>query len=173
LIRSDLAPAAVAAAVRHALAQKHPNVIVETDDFQQGIRDGLTEERLMAMLSGFFGALAVLLTVIGLYGVMSYMVVMRWNEIGIRMALGASRTSVIGIVLTQTLGMLAFGVSFGLLLALFAIRGAGSLLFGLRPNDPLTFAGASFLLILVALMASFLPAHKASRVDPMVALRYE
>jgi predicted permease len=173
MIRSDLTPAAVGAAVRQALAQKHPNVIVETDDFQQGIRDGLIEERLMAMLSGFFGALAVLLTVIGLYGVMSYMVVMRWNEIGIRMALGASRTSVIGIVLTQTLRMLAFGVSFGLLLALFAIRGAGSLLFGLRPNDPLTFAGASFLLILVALMASFLPAHKASRVDPMVALRYE
>jgi predicted permease len=173
MIRSDLAPAAVSAAVKQALAQKHPNVIVETDDFQQGIRDGLLEERLMAMLSGFFSVLAVLLAVMGLYGVMSYMVVMRWNEIGIRMALGASRTSVIGIVLTQTLRMLAFGVSFGLLLALFAIRGAGSLLFGLRPNDPLTFAGASFLLILVALMASFLPAHKASRVDPMVALRYE
>jgi putative ABC transport system permease protein len=173
MIRSDLAPVAVGAAVRQALAQKHPNVIVETDDFQQGIRDGLIEERLMAMLSGFFGALAVLLAVIGLYGVMSYIVAMRWNEIGIRMALGASRNHVVGIVLKQTSRMLVLGVALGLALALIASRGASSLLFGLRANDPLTFAAASVALISIALLASYLPARRAAKVDPMVALRYE
>ena len=127
----------------------------------------------MATLSGFFGALAALLTTIGLYGVISYIVVMRRNEIGIRMALGASRGNVVGIVLRQTLTLLAVGVTVGVVLALATTRSAGSLLFGLRPNDPFTFAGASLLLIGVALTASFIPAQRASRVDPMVALRYE
>jgi len=128
---------------------------------------------MMATLSGFFGALAALLTTIGLYGVISYIVVMRRNEIGIRMALGASRGNVVGIVLRQTLTLLAVGVTVGVVLALATTRSAGSLLFGLRPNDPFTFAGASLLLIGVALTASFIPAQRASRVDPMVALRYE
>jgi predicted permease len=173
MIRSDLAPSALDAAIKQTIGTKYPNVIVETEEFQPEIRDGLLQERLMALLSGFFGVLAVLLSVIGLYGIMSYTVVMRRSEIGIRMALGASRPTVIGMILSQTLRMLAVGVGAGLLLALFAIRGAGSLLFGLKPNDPLTFACASGLLALVALVASFLPARKASRIDPMVALRYE
>ncbi len=125
----------------------------------------------MAMLSGFFGLLAALLTMIGLYGVISYIVAMRWNEMGIRMALGASRRDVLGIILKQTLALLALGV--GVVLALAAARGASSLLFGLQPNDPLTFAGASALLVTVALLASSLPALRATKVDPMAALRYE
>jgi len=127
----------------------------------------------MATLSGFFGLLAVLLAVVGLYGVISYIAAMRRNEIGIRMALGASRGDVVGIIVRQTLGLLALGVAVGIVLALVAVRSAGSLLFGLRPNDPLTFAAASALLLTIALIASFLPARRASRVDPMVALRYE
>jgi ABC-type antimicrobial peptide transport system permease subunit len=105
--------------------------------------------------------------------VIFYIVVMRRNEIGIRMALGASRRNVVGVILRQTFVLLALGIAVGVVLALAVTRGASSLLYGLQPNDPLTFVGASALLIGVALLASFVPAHRASRVDPMVALRYE
>ena len=154
-------------------AAKHPDVIAEFTDFQKHISDDLVAERLMAMLSGFFGLLATLLAIIGLYGVISYIVVMRRNEIGIRMALGASRRNVVGVILRQTFVLLALGIAVGVVLALAVTRGASSLLYGLQPNDPLTFVGASALLIGVALLASFVPAHRASRVDPMAALRYE
>ena len=100
----------------------------------------------MATLSGFFGLLAALLAVAGLYGVISYIVAMRRNEIGIRMALGASRRDVVAIIVRQTLVLLALGVAVGVVLALAAVRSASSLLFGLQPNDPLTFAAASALL---------------------------
>jgi predicted permease len=173
MIHSNLAPAAVAAAAKRIIAEKHPDVVTQFADFQREIREGLVEERLMATLSGFFGLLAVLLAVVGLYGVISYIVAMRRNEIGIRMALGASRGDVIGIIVRETLLLLALGVGVGVVLALVAVRSAGSLLFGLQSNDPLTFAGASALLVTIALIASFLPARRASRVDPMVALRYE
>jgi predicted permease len=173
MIHSSLSSAAIAAAAKRAVAEKHPDVITQFTDFRREIRDGLVEERLMATLSGFFGLLAALLAVVGLYGVISYIVAMRRNEIGIRMALGASRSEVIGIIVRQTLMLLALGVGLGVVLALAAVRSASSLLFGLQPNDPLTFAGASALLVAIALIASFLPARRASRVDPMVALRYE
>jgi predicted permease len=173
MIHSNLSSAAIGAAAKRVIAEKHPDVVTQFTDFQSEIRDGQVEERLMATLSGFFGLLAVLLAVVGLYGVISYMVAMRKNEIGIRMALGASRGDVVGIIVRQTLVLLALGVGLGVVLALAAVRSAGSLLFGLQPNDPLTFAGASALLITIALIASFLPARRASRVDPMVALRYE
>jgi predicted permease len=173
MIHSNLAPAAIAVAAKRVIAEKHPDVVTQFADFQKEIRDGLVVERLMATLSGFFGLLAVLLAVVGLYGVISYIVAMRRNEIGIRMALGASRGDVIGIIVRQTLVLLTLGVGVGIVLALAAVRSASSLLFGLQPNDPLTFAGASALLLTIALIASFLPARRASRVDPMVALRYE
>jgi predicted permease len=173
MIHSNLAAAAIAVAAKRVIAEKHPDVVTQFADFQKEIRDGLVVERLMATLSGFFGLLAVLLAVVGLYGVISYIVAMRRNEIGIRMALGASRGDVIGIIVRQTLVLLTLGVGVGIVLALAAVRSASSLLFGLQPNDPLTFAGASALLLTIALIASFLPARRASRVDPMVALRYE
>ncbi len=173
MIHSNLAPAAVAATAKRIIAEKHPDVVTQFADFQREIRDGLVEERLMAMLSGFFGLLAVLLAVVGLYGVISYIVAMRRNEIGIRMALGATRGNVVAIIVRQTLVLLALGVAVGIVLALAAVRTASSLLFGLQPNDPLTFVAAAALLATIALVASFLPARRASRVDPMVALRYE
>ena len=173
MIHSMAAPATVMATVKRALAAKHPDVIAEFTDFQKQIRDDLVAERLMAMLSGFFGLLATLLAIIGLYGVISYIVVMRRNEIGIRMALGASQRNVVGVILRQTFVLLALGIAVGVVLALAVTRGASSLLYGLQPNDPLTFVGASALLIGVSLLASFVPAHRASRIDPMVALRYE
>jgi len=173
MIRSELPSTAIAAAVKSTLAQKHPDVLAEFTDFQEQIRDGLIAERLMAMLSGFFGLLAVLLTTVGLYGVISYVVQMRRNEIGIRIALGATRGSVVGIVLRQTLLLLTVGIVAGLVLALVGARGAGSLLYGLQPNDPLTFAVATALLSVVALFAGFVPAYRASRTNPVAALRYE
>jgi predicted permease len=173
MIHSNLPSAAIAAAAKRVIAEKHPDVVTQFADFQGEIRGGLVEERLMAALSGFFGLLAVLLAVVGLYGVISYIVAMRRNEIGIRMALGASRADVVGSILRQTLAVLALGIGVGVVFALIAVRSAASLLFGLPPNDPLTFLSASALLITIALIASLLPARRASRVDPMVALRYE
>jgi predicted permease len=173
VIHSDLSSAAISLAVKRALAEKHPDVVTEFGDFQREIRDGLVEERMMATLSGFFGFLAVLLAVLGLYGVISYIVAMRRNEIGLRMALGASRNGVVAMILRQTTVLLGLGIAAGVIFGLVATRGASSLLFGLRPNDPLTFVAASALLIVVAMAASFWPAQRASRVDPMVALRYE
>ena len=141
--------------------------------YQTEIQNGLVRERLMALLSAFFGALAALLAMIGLYGVISYIIAMRRNEIGIRMALGASRQDVVGIVLGQTLGLLALGVGVGLLLAVAATSSARTLLFGLQPTDPLSLVSAAIFLAVVALAASFFPAYRATRYDPMNALRYE
>lgn len=173
VIYSNLPSTAVMASVKRSLAEKHADVLAEFEDFQKQISDGLVMERVMAMLSGFFGVLAGALAAIGLYGVISYIVAMRRNEIGIRMALGASRGSVVSLILRQTVFLLAFGVAIGAAFALAVASSAATLLYGLRPNDPWTFFGASALLVVVALVAGFLPARRASRLDPVVALRYE
>jgi predicted permease len=173
MIHSNLPSATVAAAAKARLKEKYPDVLSEFFDFQAGIRDSLVEERLMATLSGFFGVLAALLTMIGVYGVISYLVATRRNEIGIRMALGATRVNVVSLVLRQVLLALTLGTVIGVLLALIATRGAATLLYGLQPNDPLTFVVAIVLLIFIAFLGSCLPARRAATVDPMVALRYE
>lgn len=127
----------------------------------------------MATLSGFFGFLAVLLATVGLYGVISYTVARRTNEIGIRVALGAQRGHVISMIMREAAALLAIGLVLGSALALAASRTATSLLFGLKPNDPVTLALAVAALAAVAAAASFLPAHRAARLDPMAALREE
>jgi len=172
-IRFSSPPARAITALREKLGPLYPEMRIEYHVFQTEIQNALVRERLMALLSGFFGALAALLAVIGLYGVISYIIAMRRNEIGIRMALGASRQDVVGIVLRQTLGLLALGVGIGLLLTVAATSGARSLLYGLRPTDPLSLIGAALFLAVVALAASFWPAYRATRFDPMKALRYE
>jgi ABC-type antimicrobial peptide transport system permease subunit len=160
-------------AVKRMISARHRDVLMEFSDFQQQIHDGLIAERLMAMLAGFFGLLAALLATIGLYGVISYIVLMRRNEIGIRMALGASRNGVLRNILRDTVMLLAIGMSVGTGLALIVTRSAATLLYGLQPNDALTFAAAGAVLVAAALLASYVPALRASRLDPMVALRYE
>jgi predicted permease len=137
------------------------------------VDQSLLQERLIATLSLFFGLLALLLACIGLYGVMSYDVARRTHEIGIRMALGASAQQVVRLVLGQTLVWVALGVALGLGVALLGTRWAESLLFGLKPNDPLTIGLAALLLSAVAAFAGYLPARRAARVDPLVALRHE
>ena len=128
-------------------------------------------ERLMATLSGFFGGLAVLIATVGLYGVMSYMVARRRMEIGIRMALGADRGTVVRLVVSDAGRLLAVGLLVGVPLAILAARTARTLLYGLQPWDPITLTLGALALGGVALLASWLPAHRASRVAPTAALR--
>ena len=172
-IRSSSPPATLVSAVRNKLNQISPEIRSDFRVLQTEIQDGLVRERLMAVLSGFFGALAALLAAVGLYGVISYIVVARRSDIGIRLALGATRGSVIRAVMQQALVLLASGIFLGLLLALAATTVGRSLLFGLKPNDPLAVIAASFFLLAVAFVASFIPAYRASRLDPLTALRYE
>jgi putative ABC transport system permease protein len=138
------------------------------------LRDqAFVQERLLAELSSFFGLLALLLACIGLYGVMSYDVARRTHEIGVRMALGAQRMDVVRLLMRETMLMVVIGLVAGLGAALASTRLIASLLYGLEPNDMLTIGLASLLLLIVAALAGYLPARRAARVDPMVALRCE
>lgn len=171
LVRSNLPPEVMADSMKRRLGEKHPEVMVYATSFQQKIRNGLLRERLMAMLSGFFGILAALLGMLGLYGVVSYLVMQRRNEIGIRIALGANRGQVVGMVMREAGFLLAIGVIIGTVLALLSGRAAESLLFGLKSSDPLTLTAAAVLLIAIGALASFVPARRAAQLDPMTALR--
>jgi len=133
----------------------------------------LAQERSIATLSLIFGSLALLLAAIGLYGVMSYDVARRTHEIGIRMALGASGRQVMQLVMRETLGWVALGVTLGFGAVLATTRWVESLLFGLKPRDPLTMGLAALVLLVVAAVAGYLPARRATRVDPLIALRRE
>jgi putative ABC transport system permease protein len=129
--------------------------------------------RFPMTLLWIFSALAVVLSAVGIFGVMSYTVNRRAKEIAIRMALGASRREMLGLVLREGLGVTVFGVVLGLAGALVLTRLMAAYLYGITSTDPLTFAATSLLLTIVALLASYIPAHRATRVDPMLALRYE
>ena len=173
LIRSDLPLAGLLSDVKHTIGQASPEINLEFHVFKSQIRDSLLRERLMATLSGFFGFLAGLLATIGLYGLISYTVARRTNEIGIRMALGAQRGDVVRMILREAGILLGIGIAAGTALSLLAAKTASALLFGLKPRDPLTLAAAIAALAAVTVAASFLPAQRASRLDPMVALRDE
>jgi ABC-type antimicrobial peptide transport system permease subunit len=134
---------------------------------------GLLRERLIATLSAFFGALALLLVAVGLYGVIAYGVQRRTREIGIRMSLGAERGVVMRMVLRDCLVMVAAGATIGIPLGLWFSKLVASQLFGVSPGDSVTILTATVLLFAVAALAGYLPARRASRVDPIVALRYE
>ena len=165
--------AAVVDEVRQRFATKYPQMILQFDDYAQDVQDTLVGDRMMAMLSGFFGVLAAVLVIVGLYGVLSYLLAQRRNEIGIRIALGARRGQVIGLVMRDTAEMLALGVAVGSVLALLAGRGASAMLFGLKAWDPTTLGLAALLLAVVAIGTSWIPAARAARLDPAKALRTE
>jgi predicted permease len=174
VVRTASEPTTAAAAVQRearALDDAMPIFTVETIATQ--IEPSLSQERLVALLSSIFGLLALLLASIGLYGILSYTVTRRTNEIGIRMALGASARRVVHLVLGETLRLVGIGVVIGLGGALAATQWVKNMLFGLQPHDPLTVGLAVLVLLAVAAVAGYLPARRASRVDPMVALRCE
>jgi ABC-type antimicrobial peptide transport system permease subunit len=173
-IRTAGDPTALASAVAAQIRSSGPDILItDVITLARQVDQTLLEERLVSTLAGFFGLLALLLASIGLYGAMSYSAVSRTNEIGIRMALGASRTGVVWLVLRDTILMIAAGMAIGIPAAIGGARYIQSQLFGLKPADAITLVFASLLLTAVAVLAGYLPALRASRVDPMAALRYE
>jgi ABC-type antimicrobial peptide transport system permease subunit len=158
-------------AVVRKLAEVNPAIDIDFSILSETIASGLVRERLMAGLSGAFGMLAGLLAAVGLYGVMSYTVARRSNEIGIRLAMGARGADVLKMVITEAGWMVGIGVVIGVVLGLGAAKSAGTLLFGLQPTDPATLASATALLAAIGLIASYLPARRASKTDPMQVLR--
>jgi putative ABC transport system permease protein len=173
MIRAAGKPQQITATVKAAVAGVNPAFVLEFRVLSGQINDTLLRDRLMAALAGAFGVLAAMLASIGLYGVIAYMVARRQNEIGVRMALGADRGSVVRLVLREAVMLVASGLVIGTGLALWAGRAAEKLLFGLKPNDALTFVAAAVLLAVVAAIAGYVPARRASRMDPMDALRVE
>ena len=173
VVHASASTATVASEVKAAVAETNPSIVLEFQTMETQVRDSLMRERLMATLSGLFGALAAVIAMIGLYGVMSYMVARRSNEIGIRMALGAGRADVVRMVMREATLLLGAGLIVGAVLAIAAARMATSLLFGLRPWDPSTLAASAVVLAAIAALASYLPAARASRLEPTIALREE
>jgi putative ABC transport system permease protein len=171
VVRSTGNPAALIPAVTRTVAGVHPLIALEFDTMSSQVRRTLQSEALMAALTGSFGILAGVIAAIGLYGVMSYLVARRRNEIGIRMALGANRRDVVKMVMRESMLLLGAGLAVGGLMALAAARATSALLYGLTPADPLTLLKAGAALIVVAAAASYIPAGRAARIDPCIALR--
>jgi putative ABC transport system permease protein len=173
LIRSSLPPNQITASVRNVLTEANPKITISFQNFQTMIGESLIPDRLMATLSGFFGLLALLLASVGLYGILSYGVATRRNEIGIRMALGAQARDVLTMIMRECLMLACVGIAVGLPFVWGVTRFARTMLFQLSPTDPLSLAGAALFLFVVAIVAGLIPARRATKVDPLVALRYE
>ncbi len=166
--------AAMVTAIRQSIHDVDATLPVsDVITLDEQVARSITNQRLVAQLSSFFGVLAVFLSCIGIYGLMSYIVSRRTNEIGVRMALGAARSQVLWMVMRESLWLVALGILIGVPVALASERLVSTMLFGLRPNDPLTLLAGVAMLLAVAMLAGYLPARRASRVDPMIALRYE
>ncbi|HYL75083.1 MAG TPA: ABC transporter permease [Bryobacteraceae bacterium] len=173
-IRTALPPLAIASAVHKAVADTDRTIpVAELKTEEQQIAQSLATERMFAALVSAFGGVAALLAAIGLYGVMAYAVTRRTFEIGIRLALGADRASVLWMVLRQSLWMVAAGLLIGIPSALALTGLVRSSLFGIAPTDPVSFAAAALVMAVVGAVAAWLPARRAAHVDPMIALRYE
>ncbi|MGO8814447.1 MAG: ADOP family duplicated permease [Terriglobia bacterium] len=172
-LRTAIRPSALVSAVQSAVAGVNKEIPLEFHTLAEQVNDSLVQERLLAVLSGFFGALAMLLAMIGLYGTLSYLVAQRQQEFGIRMALGAESRSILRLVMRSVLSILAVGVLVGIGISLAATRTLQQLLFGLGPRDTVTMVAAVAVLSVVAIVAGYMPARRATKVDPMVALRYE
>jgi putative ABC transport system permease protein len=174
VVRSAVDPASLTSSIRAAVATiDKDQPIFDVHTMQQLVDDSISTRRLTLVLLGIFSALALILAAIGIYGVMAYSVALRTQEIGIRMALGAQQKDVLRLILGQGSRIALFGVGIGLTAAAALARLLSSLLFSVSPSDPVTFAAVAILLVAVALLACYIPARRALRVDPIIALRYE
>jgi predicted permease len=177
-VRAGGNPGAVAQRIREQVAAVDPTVpMFDVHTLHEEMNAALVQYRLIAMLSSLFGALALVLACIGLYGLLAFTVVQRRSEMGLRLALGAQRGNVTWIVMRDALWLVGIGIAIGVPTALAAARVVGSrvsgLLFGVEATDPTTIAGAVLVLVLVAALAAYLPARRAARVEPMLFLRTE
>jgi predicted permease len=172
-LRTSVPPASLVPTVTKAITDVNPRITLDITTLEQQVSESLVLARSIATLSGVFGALAMVLATIGLYGIMAYTVARRRNEIGVRIALGAEQARVVRMVLGEVLAIVAGGVVLGLALSLGATRLVTAFLYGVRPSDPLTLASAVLLLAIVGVGAAALPAWRASRLDPVAALREE
>jgi predicted permease len=174
VVRSAMDPASLTSAIRASVvAIDKDQPIFDVHTMQQLVDDSISTRRLTLVLLGIFSALALILAAIGIYGVMAFSVALRTQEIGIRMALGAQQKDVLRLILGQGARIAFFGVAVGLVAAVALARLLSSLLFSVSASDPITFAAVSILLVAVALLACYIPARRALRVDPIIALRYE
>jgi predicted permease len=174
LVRSSGDPTALIPAIRRELAALNPNVpITRIQTGREGLAESLAQPRFHTLLLSVFAGLALLLAAVGIYGVISYSVTQRAREVGIRMALGAQQSDVLRLIVSQGMRLTLVGLALGLGGAFALTSVMSNLLYGITPTDPATFAGVTLLLALVALLACWLPARRAARVDPMVALRQE
>src|SRR6185436_19112293 len=172
LIRSSLPQAEITASVNQALKEVNPSMDTVFEWFETMVQGSMLRERLMATLSGLFGVLALVLATIGLYGILSYGVASRTNEIGIRIALGANTREVVALILRESLLLVAIGIVAGIPAVFVVARFAESLLFDLAPTDAVSLSLAGLVMLGVAIVAAYLPARRATKIDPLVALRY-
>jgi ABC-type antimicrobial peptide transport system permease subunit len=173
-VRTAGTPAGTVAAIRDAVRQVDSNLpIVDVSTQLEQIERRFSQERVFALAYTLFGGVALVLAAVGLFGVMSYSVARRTNEIGIRMALGARRQDVVRLVMSESMALVVGGIAIGVAIALAASQLVAKLLFGLSPTDILSIATAVLVMICVSIVAAYLPARRASRVDPMVALHAE
>jgi predicted permease len=173
-VRTGASTAVVVKEIYSAVRDLDPDLpVVEMRTQEQQIDSSLNTERLFAKLAGLFGALGLTLACVGLYGIMAYNVTLRTGEIGVRMALGATRKGILWLVLKQSFSLVLVGLTAGCLLALATTRLIISALYGVAATNPVTVGASMLLLFLVATLAAWIPARRATKVDPMVALRYE
>jgi len=171
LIRSTEDTASLISSLKHAAAENHPDMVLNFSVLRTSILETLGRERLMAELSGFYGTLAAILSMIGLYGVMSYTVARRKSEVGIRMALGATRVRILGMIVREALLLLGVGLASGTILVIATGHSVHALVYGLKPTDPFTLGSAMAAMTVVAVAASLVPAQRAARVQPGETLR--
>jgi ABC-type antimicrobial peptide transport system permease subunit len=171
VVRSSVPPAETSRWIRSQVAALDPTLPVDVATLRERVSKLADQPRFQMTLVGFFAAIGLVLAVIGLYGVIAFLVAQRTQEIGVRMALGAGRDDILRLVMGKSLRLIVCGVVVGLVASLVVSRVLASLLFSVGPHDPLTYVLVTLLLIVVALLATLIPARSASRVDPMVALR--